>query len=170
MNIVKHVQTLAERKGLTFTLLTHPYNYFETINLMCVQSALVLWSCDFLFLMWATSYCSATFSNLMFSLPLFTSVHHLSLAMIREASPSMQLRKKPSDASQSDAFTPKSPKRANRSQWLDLEFSVDVWSQCECGTGGELLKQTKFFYLLESRCCPWHMWSYLITSPSFLLD
>lgn len=33
-----------------------------------------------------------------------------------KASPSMQLRKKPSDASQSDAFTPKSPKRANRSQ------------------------------------------------------
>lgn len=84
--------------------------------------------------MWAT-ICSATFGNFVFSLPLFTSVHHLSLAMIREASPSMQLRKKPSDASQSDAFTPKSPKRANRSQWLDLEFSVDGWSQCECGTG-----------------------------------
>ena len=84
--------------------------------------------------MWAI-ICSATFGNF----PCRCLLSIIS-ALIREASPSVQLRKKPSDASQSDAFTPKSPKRANRSQWLDLGFSVDGWSQCECGTGGELLR------------------------------
>ena len=78
--------------------------------------------------------------------------------MIREASPSVQLRKKPSDASQSDAFTPKSPKRANRSQWLDLGFSVDGWSQCECGTGGELLRYAEVA-----------SWKYIMISYDFCL-